>query len=281
MVCGSIGSGRCQCARLHRDSEYIKTVDNDSVSDKTFRRPIDWRSGWRTDVGAVREINEDALLVRPEISLWAVADGMGGHEVGDVASRMIIETLQQVGSEARLSDFVDRIEQSLLDVNQRILDYADLMFDNATMGSTLVALMIRGRVGVCLWAGDSRLYRLRNHQLTQLSRDHSHVQELIEMGAIAPEDAAGHPHANVITRAIGAEEEGFIDINVFNAQIGDTFLLCSDGLYNTVGDDELSRALSGRDAQAIAEELVQMSLERGAPDNVSVVVIKGEPGKFN
>jgi serine/threonine protein phosphatase PrpC len=144
----------------------------------------------------------------------------------------------------------------------------------------LVALLIRGRAGVCLWAGDSRLYRLRNHQLVQLSRDHSHVQELIEMGAITPQEAVKHPHANVITRAVGVEEPGFIDINVFNAQIGDTFLLCSDGLYNTMEDTDISRLLGGRDVQQAAEALVQLSLDRGAPDNVSVVVVKGEPGKF-
>jgi serine/threonine protein phosphatase PrpC len=250
------------------------------MSDRTFRRPIDWRSGARTDVGTVREINEDALVARPEIGLWAVADGMGGHEVGDVASRMIVESLARVTNAERLSDFVDVVEQALMEVNNGILDYADLMFDKATMGSTLVALVIRGRVGVCLWAGDSRLYRLRNHQLSQLSRDHSHVQELIEMGALDPEEAARHPNANIITRAVGVEEEGFIDINVFNTQIGDTFLLCSDGLHNTVGEHDIVRILGGRDTQQMAEELVQTSLANGAPDNVSVVVVRGEPGKF-
>lgn len=255
-------------------------MNSNTMSDRTFRRPIDWRSGARTDVGTVREINEDALVTRPEIGLWAVADGMGGHEVGDVASRMIVDALARVGSAERLSDFVDTVEQALMDVNNGILDYADLMFDKATMGSTLVALVIRGRVGVCLWAGDSRLYRLRNHQLSQLSRDHSHVQELIEMGALEPEEAARHPNANIITRAVGVEEEGFIDINVFNTQIGDTFLLCSDGLHNTVGEQDIVRILGGRDTQQMAEELVQASLANGAPDNVSVVVVRGEPGKF-
>ena len=255
-------------------------MNSNIMSDRTFRRPIDWRSGARTDVGVVREINEDALITRPEIGLWAVADGMGGHEVGDVASRMIVDSLARVEDAERLSDFVDVVEQALIDVNTGILDYADVMFDKATMGSTLVALVIRGRVGVCLWAGDSRLYRLRNHQLTQLSRDHSHVQELIEMGALEPEEAARHPNANIITRAVGVEEEGFIDINVFNTQIGDTFLLCSDGLHNTVDEQDIVRILGGRDTQQMAEELVQASLANGAPDNVSVVVVRGEPGKF-
>lgn len=255
-------------------------MNSNTLNDRTFRRPIDWRSGACTDVGAVRAVNEDALMAREEIGLWAVADGMGGHEVGDVASRMIVEALERLETSERLSDFVEAVEGTLLDVNRSILDYADLMLDKATMGSTLVALVIRGRVGVCLWAGDSRLYRLRNHQLTQLSRDHSHVQELIEMGALEPGEAARHPNANIITRAIGVEEDGFVDVNVFNAQIGDTFLLCSDGLHNTVPETDLVRILGGRDTQQMAEELVQASLANGAPDNVSVVVVRGEPGKF-
>jgi serine/threonine protein phosphatase PrpC len=255
-------------------------LNSNTLHDRTFRRPIDWRSGACTDVGAVREVNEDALIEREDIGLWAVADGMGGHEVGDVASRMIVERLAMVESADRLSDFVDVVEQAVLEVNRDILDYADVMFDKATMGSTLVTLVLRGRVGVCLWAGDSRLYRLRNHHLTQLSRDHSHVQELIEMGTIRPEDAARHPNANIITRAIGVEEDSFVDINVFNAQIGDTFLLCSDGLHNMVPEEDLLRILGGRDTQQMAQELVQASLARGAPDNVSVVVVRGEPGKF-
>lgn len=255
-------------------------MNSNTLHDRTFRRPIDWRSGACTDVGAVREVNEDALIEREDIGLWAVADGMGGHEVGDVASRMIVERLAMVESADRLSDFVDVVEQAVLEVNRDILDYADVMFDKATMGSTLVTLVLRGRVGVCLWAGDSRLYRLRNHHLTQLSRDHSHVQELIEMGTIRPEDAARHPNANIITRAIGVEEDSFVDINVFNAQIGDTFLLCSDGLHNMVPEEDLLRILGGRDTQQMAQELVQASLARGAPDNVSVVVVRGEPGKF-
>lgn len=250
------------------------------MSDRTFRRPIEWQSGQRSDVGTVREINEDAVFTHSAIGLWAVADGMGGHEVGDVASRMIVEALALVHNRPGLSDFVDEVEQAIVAVNQQIIDYAEQMFDSATMGSTLVTLLIRGRVGICLWAGDSRLYRLRNQHLTQLTRDHSHVQELLEIGAIEPDEAACHPHANVITRAIGVEEDGFIDINVFNTQIGDTFLLCSDGLYNTLTTEEMSRILSQKSTQQVADDLVAASLSNGASDNVSVIVVKGEPGKL-
>ncbi len=191
---------------------------NGFIDEKTFRRPIEWVSSARTDVGAVRKANEDAILARPEVGLWAVADGMGGHEVGDVASRLIVEALEAVGPQERLSDLVDTVEQSIVDANQNIIEYAKLMFENATMGSTLVSLVIHGRVGVALWAGDSRLYRLRNHQLSQLTRDHSHVQELLDSGAISEKEAENHPHGNVITRAIGVEEDGFVDVVVFNTQ---------------------------------------------------------------
>ena len=187
-----------------------------------------------------------------------------------------MEALDRVDSTVALSDFVDRVDQALVEVNQQIIDYADMMFDNATIGSTLVALIIRGRVGVCLWAGDSRLYRVRNHHLTQLTRDHSHVQDLLESGAINEEEAANHPQGNVITRAVGVEEDGLIDINVFNTRVGDTFLLCSDGLYNTVSEPHILRVLADKSAELAAEALVQASLDNGAPDNVSVIIVKGE-----
>lgn len=250
------------------------------MSEKTFRRPISWQCGSRTDVGVVREVNEDALTCCSDIGLWAVADGMGGHEVGDVASRMIVNALQRIVDSAHLSDFVDEVEQCIIDVNNEIIDYAQRVLGSATMGSTLVSLVIRGRVGVCLWAGDSRLYRLRNQKLMQLTRDHSHVQELVDIGAIDPEEAASHPQANVITRAVGVEEDGFIDINVFNTQIGDTFLLCSDGLYNTVDAEGIVEIMSQRNPTAAADELINRSLANGAPDNVSVIVVKGEPGRL-
>lgn len=251
------------------------------MSEKTYRRPIDWQDGACTDVGCVREVNEDALMSNAQLGLWAVADGMGGHAVGDVASNMIVDALNAVECSERLSVFVDAVEATIVDVNNQIIDYAEQNFGSATMGSTLVALAVRGRVGVCLWAGDSRLYRLRNQKLSQLSKDHSHVQELVELGEVEPEDAPFHPQANVITRAIGVEENGFVDINVFNTQIGDTFLLCSDGLYNAVPLEEIRTILSQNDSlQIIAESLVKASLKNGAPDNVSVVVVKGEPGKL-
>ncbi len=248
------------------------------MNDITYKRPIEWEAGASTDVGKVRKVNEDALFENTKIGLWAVADGMGGHAVGDVASRMIVEALNEVTDQNQLSCFVDGVEDALININKKIIEYADLMFDSATMGSTIVSLLIKGQVGVCLWAGDSRLYRLRNRQLTQLTRDHSHVQELLERGEIEPHEVDNHPQGNVITRAIGVDPHGLIDINVFNAQMGDTFLLCSDGLHNTVDNESLVQILNKNSTQEIADNLVSASLANGAPDNVTVVVIKGEPG---
>lgn len=251
------------------------------MTDITFRRPILWNSSALTDVGIVRKINEDAILAKPEIGLWAVADGMGGHLVGDVASAKIIEALDKVESQADLSDYVNAVEDAVLNVNQEMLDYAQTMFDSGTMGSTLVVLVIKERVGVCLWVGDSRLYRVRNQQLVQISRDHSQVEEMIEMGVLTREAAESYPHKNVITRAVGVEQELYVDINVFTTQIGDIFLLCSDGLYNAVSDQELQTALNLKDTKRAVAQLLEKALANGAPDNVSVIVVQGGITKFS
>jgi serine/threonine protein phosphatase PrpC len=249
--------------------------------DKTFRRPIEWNSAARTDVGVVREVNEDAILAKPEIGLWAVADGMGGHLVGDVASNKIVTALDEVIPRPMLNDYVDAVEDALLDINEKMLEYAQIMFDTGTMGSTLVALLIKERVGACLWVGDSRLYRFRNQQLVQLSRDHSQLEEMIEMGLLTAEAAENYPHKNVITRAIGVEESLYVDVTVFTTQIGDIFLLCSDGLYNSVSQEDILAALALRDLDAMVTQLVDKSLAKGAPDNVSVIVVQGSAGKIH
>lgn len=251
------------------------------MTDTTYRRPILWSSCAQTDVGVIREVNEDSIISKPDIGLWAVADGMGGHQVGDIASRKIITALDDVIPHENLSTYTDAVEDALLSVNEEMLEYAKIMFEEETMGSTLVALLIKGRVGVCLWVGDSRLYRFRNQQLIQLSRDHSQLEEMIDMGMISREQAENHPQRNVITRAVGVEKPLYVDIAIFTAQVGDTFLLCSDGLYNVVSNKDITAALSIRDAEESVTRLMEQSIANGAPDNVSVIVVKGNPGKVS
>lgn len=249
------------------------------MTDTTYRRPIVWTSCARTDVGVVREVNEDAIMEKPDIGLWAVADGMGGHQVGDIASSKIITALDAVLPRTNLSDYIDAVENCLIDVNQNMLEYAQIMFEEGTMGSTLVALIIKGRIGVCLWVGDSRLYRFRNQHLVQISRDHSQLEEMIELGLISREEAENHPQRNVITRAVGVETPLYVDINVFTTQVGDTFLLCSDGLYNAVGEDDIYQAMALRDVEQSVDELMNKAIANGAPDNVSIIIVQGNHGK--
>lgn len=224
-------------------------------------------------MGGKRKINEDSLLARPEIGLWVVADGMGGHSAGDVASNAIVHPLSQLEAPPSLPDFVDQVEGLLMSVNQQLRDYANDQLGGRTVGSTVVSLLLSQRTGVCLWAGDSRLYRLRNGQLTRLSRDHSAVQEMVEAGAITQDEADRHPKSNVITRAVGGAENLFVDAAVFAPEAGDTYLLCSDGLYNEVAEDSIRRKLALAAEEATAK-LIDEALQNGGRDNISVVIVK-------
>lgn len=245
------------------------------MNDVTVRRPLMWVSEGATDVGTVRPLNEDSFLCQPEICLWTVADGMGGHDGGSVASQMIVENLSQLSAKTNLDAFVNDIENSVTDANNRLLEYSRLKLNGRIIGSTFVSLLIKGNVGVCLWAGDSRLYRFRHDKLSQLSRDHSHVAELVSEGLISEEEAKVHPEANVITRAVGTSERIDIDVDVFDVRVGDLFLLCSDGLYNAVEDDEIIQCLRESTLDSSVNNLIQTALNNKASDNVSVVLVKG------
>lgn len=245
------------------------------MNDITIRRPIEWVSHSATDVGTVRLENEDAVLAQPEIGLWVVADGMGGHEAGKVASNMIVESLGEINKPEHISEYVSEIENRIADVNQRLLEYSEIMLDGRLIGTTFVGFIIYGQVGICMWMGDSRLYLYRGNELRQLSRDHSHVSELLEAGAITEKEAKNHPDANVITRAVGTGDELFIDLDVFTVQLGDVFLLCSDGLYNAVDNESIELNLQGREPEEMVTGLIDNALENGAADNVSVIAIKG------
>ncbi len=244
------------------------------MSDITVRRPVIWKAAGDSDVGTVRKVNEDAIMLRDDAGLWAIADGMGGHEAGDVASNMVVKTLELLEIDELLDDAVDTIKKCILDVNQRIMEYAEIMLEGRTFGTTIVSFMIKGQVGVCLWAGDSRLYRFRNNQLEQLSRDHSRVAELLERGVLDPEAAAMHPESNVITRAVGVSRELNLDVNIFQVQAGDAFLLCSDGLYNSVREDSMVQYLDCDSPQESVQHLMAMAIDNKANDNVSIIVVK-------
>ncbi len=239
------------------------------TADSGFR----WTSAGISDVGKIRKINEDAFADRPDIGLWVVADGMGGHDAGDFASRAIVDSLQQVGLYRRLSTFIDAVEDCLLQVNRDLIEEAEKREASTTIGSTVVTLLAVQDYCGCLWAGDSRAYRLRDGQLQAVSQDHSQVEELIEQGLLLREDAEAHPAANVITRAVGAAEELFVDVELVELQDGDRFLLCSDGLFKEVSEPEIAQQLRQGSCQGVCRDLVQLALERGSRDNVTVIVV--------
>lgn len=215
------------------------------------------------------------MLERPEAGLWVVADGMGGHAAGDVASHAVVHPLSLVQRPDALADFVEAVEDALMSVNQQLRDYATQELGGRTVGSTVVVLLLSARTGVCLWAGDSRLYRLRGGQLSRISRDHSAVQEMVDAGAITQEEADRHPKSNVITRAVGGSERLLVDAAVFAPETGDTYLLCSDGLYNEVAEDVIRRKLVLAPEDAV-KQLLDEALHNGGRDNVSMVVVRLE-----
>lgn len=233
-----------------------------------------WISSGITSVGNVRQINEDALLEYPEKMIWAVADGMGGHECGDIASKTTVDYLQTVEFDPELSIMVNNVEDRLLDANERL---CDLGRENGQLaGSTVVVLIAHERHCAVLWAGDSRIYRYRNGQLEQITRDHSQVEEMVEMGKLTAEEAAVHPQVNIITRAVGAHPHLFLDMEILDVQDEDCFVLCSDGLNKEVTDDEICSIVSCLTPSQAAQKLIDLALERRGRDNVTVIVVRAQ-----
>ncbi|MGH8808792.1 MAG: PP2C family protein-serine/threonine phosphatase [Noviherbaspirillum sp.] len=234
-----------------------------------------WTSAARSHVGLVRKINEDACLDQPARKLWAVADGMGGHTLGDVASRMVVEGLETLPEPGSLAQFTADARDCLQTVNRHLLTEAAIR--NAQLiGSTVVVLLAYDRHCTCLWAGDSRIYLCRSGQLKQLTRDHSQVAELISRGTLSPGDALNHPARNLITRAVGAADTLDLDEETLEVNDGDVFLLCSDGLSNAVSEQELRAVLIPGDCAQAADALIGMALQQGGRDNISVVVVRAE-----
>ena len=232
----------------------------------------------RTHVGCRRKVNEDAILARPELRLWAVADGMGGHHAGDVASARVIEALAQGAHGGDIQARTSDVRQQLEATNAQLRALANVGPEPKTIGSTVVAMVVEAGAFACLWAGDSRIYLLRERALTQLTRDHSLVQELVDLGEIDPADARTHPNGNVITRAVGADDRLEVDVVTGDVRPGDAFLLASDGLTRLLTDDELLGGLRVDRLESAADHLLETCLARGAPDNVSFVIVRVEAG---
>jgi serine/threonine protein phosphatase PrpC len=231
-----------------------------------------WESASRSEVGNVRKLNEDAMLDLSARGLWVVADGMGGHDAGDIASKMVTDRLRSIDVHDTFSAFVNDVEDRVLDANERLYDMAHRRGD-AIIGCTVVALLANGRHCLSVWAGDSRVYRLRDGQLEQLTRDHSEVEELLERGEISPESAGTHASQNVVTRAVGGAERLFLDYAVDEVRDGDRFLLCSDGLYKELSSADLTERLKTATCVAACDALLETAMGRECADNVTAIVV--------
>lgn len=233
--------------------------------------------GSRTDVGHVRDHNEDSLIVVPP--LFAVADGMGGHEAGEVASELTIKTLEELAPDHPDAQALERAVEA---ANLNVLRAPSDGIGREGMGTTLTAAMVEGERLLIAQVGDSRAYLLHEGELQQLTRDHSLMMDLIEAGQITPEQARVHPNRSVITRAIGSDPNMKPDIYELNIASGDRLLLCSDGLSTMLEDDEIQSVMRHTpDPQQCASNLVDAALQAGGYDNVTVVVVDVEGFKHN
>lgn len=232
----------------------------------------DFETGCISHTGKVRQANEDNFLLRPEYGLWAVADGMGGHENGALASATVVAALEAVGTADSAPALLAMLEDGVLKANETLRE--EISRRGATMGATLVVLLVHARHFACLWSGDSRVYLVRGGRITQVSRDHTEVQEMVDRGMLTPEEAKRSPRRHVITHAIGVHETPELDLENGEIADGDAFLLCSDGLTEHVTDAEMLQAVEAGGAQDACDALLALTLQRGARDNVTIVVVR-------
>lgn len=224
----------------------------------------------QTNTGCVRSANEDSIVSLPREQVWVVADGMGGHANGKMASSTIVAAVEAAQIPEELVAACEAVSNAIHGANATI--YAEAQAAGQQMGSTVVGLVVRDRQFAILWAGDSRAYIYRDKTLLQLTRDHTQVQEMVDRGLIRPEDAEGHPMGHVLARAVGVQPELEIDAIVDEAMPGDLFLICSDGLHGVLSGGEIA-AILAQDGRISPEALIAACIERGAPDNVSVIVV--------
>jgi serine/threonine protein phosphatase PrpC len=237
--------------------------------------PFIFKTATASHIGRVRDVNEDSLLARPEIGLWVVADGMGGHGGGDVASGAAIAALATIDGGESAAELLARFEERMVGVNAHLRALA-AESAKRVIGTTIAAILVHGAHYACVWCGDSRAYLMRAGALSQLSQDHSEVQDLVDRGILEPHEAKAWPRRNVITKALGVADEAALDIRDGPLMTGDRFLLCTDGLTNHVQDGEIEALLGADDPQKSCARLITLTLQRGASDNVSIVIVDCE-----
>ena len=226
----------------------------------------------RTHVGLKRKLNEDSILALPDHQIWFVADGMGGHEGGDFASRTITETVAALSLDLAPTERMRALRDALHLAHELIRAEGDAR-EVRTIGSTVVTFMVAAGHFACFWAGDSRLYRLQSGLFEMLTQDHSVVSAFVEAGQMTWDEAEAHPYSNAVTRAVGVGDA--LELDKIHGEVfpGDRFLLCSDGLTKYALEATLKQILSQEPIETVTERLQNIALKGGGADNISVIVI--------
>ena len=235
-------------------------------------KPIPESFGF-TDPGNSRKENEDALLLKPSAGLWLVADGMGGHSFGSYASQLVVNRIAATDVSGTLEQALNKIHIALQDVNTHLVDYAQ-QHEQSVCGSTVIGMMMNKQNCVFFWAGDSRLYLVRNQRITQLSKDHSVEQEKIDQGLIKKDDP-NFSGKNLITRAVGGDRHLELEICYHQPQPGDQFFLCSDGVYNEISDQEIENIINmPNSAKERCLTMNEEIISRAARDNFTGIIVE-------
>jgi type VI secretion system protein ImpM len=261
-------ASRSSTLKSHREAA-VTVREPDGAADA---KRLCWRSNACTTVGCVRKVNEDNYIERRDTGLWAVADGVGGHEAGEVASKAVVDALGGIPAADSLEAMIDAVKACLENVNQELLEKSKEYGFGKSMGSTAVILLAMGDRCAAVWVGDSRLYRYRDGVFLQITKDHSLAAELSRMGAGDPEELATGKMGNLLTRALGCSSRLEIEAIVCEAREGDMYVLCSDGMIREVKDREIGDILDKSGLEDSPRKLIDLALDRGARDNVTVVV---------
>ncbi|MEA3640545.1 MAG: protein phosphatase 2C domain-containing protein [Lamprobacter sp.] len=232
-----------------------------------------FQSASTTHPGRVRSVNQDALIDLPERGVWAVADGVGGHQQGEAASQAVVSAIAEVATSAHPEGLVEAIRQGIIGVNQQLLQRAHELGPDALIASTVAVMVADTNHCICLWAGDSRVYGFRQGRLSRLTRDHSQVEELVERGLLSAQDALHHPEANIILRAVGRTQMLELDAVVYDLYDQDKYLLCTDGITKELDEQEIAAVLAKGSCHENCKQLLELALSRHCADNVAMIVV--------
>ncbi len=249
------------------------SVNGGGLMNRLLDKSFTYQSFGITNQGCVRDHNEDAFLEASEKGFWVVADGAGGHQSGDVASKLIVDELAKLKRSRFFGSFVNKIKNCLDNVNLALINKSGGEETNTLIASTVCVLTAQRNNIICLWSGDSRIYQLRNQRLTQLTRDHNRVAEFVKAG-FSLEEAEAYPMAQHLTAAVGVTIPLLIETQSFEAIEGDTYLLCSDGLFKELNDEEIAEILNQDSLKYAASDLIDLAISRGATDNVTVLIVR-------